>query len=356
MRRAEVVVNLAALRRNFAVAREFSPASKNVAVVKANAYGHGATKVAQALKAYADALAVAYMDEAVKLREAGTRAPILVLQGAADGDELELAREQGFWLMLHSMRQVNALLASPEPQRVKSWLKVDTGMHRLGLDADEASKALQELLVVGIRPVVCTHLACADDPENPMTGRQATALKELADRHGLEYSIANSAGIMFWPETHAHWNRPGYMLYGNRPSSLITIDPALLVPAMTVRSRVISVREVERGEGVGYGLNWISDRPSRIATIPVGYGDGYPRHASNGTTVLVRNERCPLAGRVSMDSITVDVTGLDNVRPGDEVELWGPRLPINKLASSSGTIGYEIMTGLTGRIPVRYED
>lgn len=357
MRPTTTTVSLSALKRNLKLAGKFAPGSKNVAVIKANAYGHGAHVVAQALESEVDAFAVAFFDEAVQLRDKGIRVPILVLQGNTGLNDVKEAAARDFWLMLHDHQQLEWVLAAAVDQPVNAWLKVDTGMHRLGMDPGEAVTAIERLLGstnVCQPPVLCTHLACANETDHAMTNTQVAELKALAAIYKLPMSIANSAGIMHWPESHAHWNRPGYMLYGNSPTGSFGRDETGLVPAMTVHSELIAVRQLSAGEGVGYGQRWTAEIPSTIGTIPIGYGDGYPRHAPDGTPVLVKGKRVPLAGTVSMDTITVDLTGLEDPKVGDPVELWGQSLSVNEIASIAGTIGYEILAGLSGRVPLVY--
>jgi alanine racemase len=294
----------------------------------------------------------------VQLRDAGIRQPVLILQGVYRTEEVVESAARDFWLMLHHRRQVETLAAANPESSLRVWIKLDTGMHRLGIREDELEglcARLASMAHVAQRPVLCTHLACADDLENPMTSEQVNQIRLCAWRYQLTLSIANSAGILFWPESHAEWNRPGYMLYGNCPTGAFDGRPAGLTPAMTMNSEIIAVRKLAKGEGVGYGLDWVARQPSKIGTVAIGYGDGYPRHAPSGTPVLVNGLRAPLAGRVSMDAIGVDLTGLENVKVGAPVELWGRNLSVNEVAAASGTIGYEILAGLTGRVPLNYQ-
>jgi alanine racemase len=240
---------------------------------------------------------------------------------------------------------------------VRVWIKADTGMHRLGMKLAELDDVLNRLMTaenVHSDITLCTHLACADDLNNPVTLQQVNLIREYAGKYNLPLSIANSAGIMAWPQSHAEWNRPGYMLYGNSPLGLSPDDATELLPAMTLTSQIISIKELLAGDGVGYGLNWVAKQPTKVATISIGYADGYPRHARNGTPVLVNGQRTDLVGTVSMDMITVDLTDVDDVDPDSSVELWGADLPVNEVASCAGTIGYELLTGLTGRLPISY--
>jgi alanine racemase len=315
-------LDLAALRHNLGVARGLAPQSKVMAVVKANAYGHGAVTISRQLQSLADALAVASIEEAVELRDAGITAPILLLEGVFEARELGIAAQLGFWVTIDNEWQMRWLEEAVLPEPVHCWLKVDTGMHRLGVPAartDEFYARIKASGNTGDNPVIYTHFA--------------------------------SAGLLAWPDARYDWVRPGYMLYGNSPMAAPHPNAEDLQPVMTLTSAVISVREIAAGEAVGYGANWIAARPSRIATVTIGYGDGYPRVAANGTPVLVNGHRAGLAGRVSMDMITVDVTELPEVQVGDEVVLWGKGLPLAEVASHAGTIGYELTTRMPARTP-----
>ncbi len=347
-------LDLAALRHNIGVARSLAPDSRLMAVVKANAYGHGATVVAQQLAPLADALAVACIEEAVTLREAGIDAPILLLQGVFEPAELTLAARLDLWLTINNAQQLAWLEEATLPGPLQCWLKLDTGMHRLGLTGPDAGPLLHRLRDCSQAlpdPVLCTHFATADDPDNDYTRQQIALFERLTADLPAARSAANSAGVLAWPGAHYDWIRPGYMLYGNSPFASPHPATADLRPVMTLVSAVSSLREVAVGEAVGYGATWTAGRPSRIATVTVGYGDGYPRHAPSGTPVLVKGRRAALAGRVSMDMITVDVTDLPEVALGDEVVLWGAGLSVDEVARHVGTIGYELTTRMPARPP-----
>lgn len=355
MRPSRALVDLDALRHNLGVAARRAPGSKNVAVVKANAYGHGMLEAARALEDPADALAVATMDEAVTLRDSGIEGPLLVLQGATTRDDVAEAAARGLWLMVHEQGQLEHLLAH-RGRPLGAWLKIDTGMHRLGFPPAEAAAACDALLTseaVAQPPVLCTHLARADELDSPVTAQQLAGFARVTAGRDGPRSIANSAGILHWPGSHADWNRPGIMLYGCEPCGAFGADSELR-PVMTVTSEIMAIRDVAAGEGVGYGHRWRAEGPARIGTVSVGYADGYPRHAKNGTPVWVRGRRAALAGTVSMDMITVDLTGRDDVSVGDPVELWGPNVPVNEVAACAGTIGYDLLAGMTSRLPRVY--
>ncbi len=358
MRPTSAIIRLNAIVENFETVCRLAPGSRNVAVVKANAYGHGGVEVARALQDKVPAFAVAFFEEAVQLRDAGITKPILILQGTLGDENVAEAAARDFWMMLNNRQQIDRVLSSKSTRPVKAWLKVETGMHRLGLEPEEIESACEALSSSGnIQPdlVLCTQLACADDLASPVTKQQVSRLRSFAIKHKLPLSIANSAAIMAWPESHADWNRPGYMLYGNNPFAETEGNNERLFPAMTLRSEIMAIREVAPGDGVGYGLDWVAQKQSRIGIVSIGYGDGYPRHAPGGTPVLVNGVLVPLAGRVSMDMISVDLADHPEARIGDSVELWGKNLSVNEVASSAGTIGYELLAGLTGRLPRVYQ-
>ncbi len=348
----EARLDLGALRHNLGIARELAPGSRLMAVVKANAYGHGAATIAPNLEPLVDALAVACIEEARELRAAGVKAPILLLEGPFEASEVGEASESNFWLMIDNEQHVawveEASVASP----INCWLKIDSGMHRLGCapaDAQGFRQRLEDSANTTGQPVLVTHFASADNLESEQTREQLALFKATCqDLPGLQ-SAANSPGLLGWPESHLDWIRPGYMLYGNSPFAGDHAQADRLRPVMTLTSAVISVRDVPAGDSVGYAARWFAERDSRIATICIGYGDGYPRSAKNGTPVLINGKRAPMVGRVSMDMITVDVTDLPGVAIGDEVVLWGEGLPAKEVAMHADTIGYE----LTSRMPAR---
>jgi alanine racemase len=356
-RPTQAEINLDALRSNCRLAQSVSGGGKLMTVVKANAYGHGAVPVAGALAPMASAFAVACIEEAVELRESGISLPIMLLEGIFRDEELAEAGDRGFWVMVQNDYQLDALERLALPQPVTCWIKLDTGMHRLGFPAKRARELYERLMrCANVRGdiVLATHLACADELDNPYTSEQIDCFRRHTSGIDAPRSLANSPGLLGWPEARADWNRPGIMLYGQSPFAQPHPDADQLQPVMTFRSEVIAVREVDVGESVGYGNAWTADRPSRIVTVPVGYGDGYPRRAASGTPVLVNGRRGRLAGRVSMDMITVDVTDLPEARIGDEVVLWGDDITANEIAAHADTIGYEITTRMLGRVPRLY--
>ena len=320
-----------------------------MAAVKANAYGHGLIPCAQALGACVDGLAVAICEEAIELREAGVSQPLLVLQGPFDTSDVAICQQHDLMPVIHDWEQLRLFETRESGPIGKIWVKVDTGMHRLGFPPEEVDTVLERLGsmdAAGI--VIMSHLAAGEEPDSPITLGQLANWRKITGAHVLETSLLNSPGTISGIADPSDWIRPGIMLYGAPPKPVTSGDA--LQAVMGFYSSVMAVRDVQAQERVGYGGHWQADKPSRIATIPAGYGDGYPRTATNGTPVLVGEIPCPLAGRVSMDMITVDVTHLPSCEVGMPVELWGPNLSVNNVAECAGTIGYELLTRITPRV------
>jgi len=346
------IVDTSALRDNLGRARATAPGSRVMAVIKANAYGHGLVTAARAL-AGADGLAVARLEEGLALRAAGLVNPILLLEGVFSREQLEMAARQRLDLMLHSVEQLALLEARPGTTPVSAWIKVDTGMNRLGFRAEhfaDAYRRLTRVANVAPHPTLVTHLASADDAGDSMTTRQLRSFAEATAGLPGERSIANSAGLLAWPSSRADWVRPGLLLYGVSPFAEGSGAALGLRSAMTLQSEVIAVKEVRAGETVGYGGTWRAPRDTRMAVVAGGYGDGYPRSVRSGTPVLVNGHRVALIGRVSMDMLSVDVTGLPRVAVGDPVVLWGEGLPVEEIAREAGTISYELICGVSQRV------
>jgi alanine racemase len=352
-------IDLGALRSNLEVLRRLAPKSRVMAVVKANAYGHGLVAVARAL-ASADALAVARLDEALKLREAGIKTPVVLLEGVSDRDQQIAAAAADLELIVHSEEQVALLKDAPAGAHFRIWLKLDSGMNRLGFkgDAFQAAHAALSALPCVQRPFnLCTHLACADSPELPTTAEQLMVFGAATRALPGERSLGNSAALLSFPESQADWVRPGLALYGISPFRGTTGAEHGLRPVMTLRARVIAVKNLAEGEQVGYGGDWTATRPTGLAIASVGYGDGYPRGAASGTPILVNGERAGLAGRVSMDMLAIDVTELQRpVKVGDPVVLWGEGLPVEEIALWAETIPYTLVCGISQRVAVSLRD
>jgi alanine racemase len=353
---AFVHLDLEAVRHNLAQVKRYTPDNKIMAVIKANAYGHGMQRIAAALET-ADGFAVARVDEGVKLRAAGIRQPITVLQGFVCTEELQLLLQHQLDSVIHTPQQI-AILQQQGTQtanQLSVWLKMDTGMNRLGFKGNDFKNAYQQLLVCPLvrQPVnLITHFANADDLLDDKTRRQIELFNTaIADFPG-QRSIANSAGVIGWPNVISDWVRPGLMLYGCSPFAGKTGSDFGLKPVMSLHSRLIAVKNVAAGESVGYSGQWKCPVPTRLGVISIGYGDGYHRHTQSGAPVLVNRQRAPLIGRVSMDMITVDLNNQPEAKAGDPVTLWGDELPVEEIARYADTIPYTLLCGITQRVEI----
>lgn len=350
------VIDTAALAHNLRRMREISQA-RIMAVVKANAYGHGLVQAANALKE-ADALAVARLDEGLQLRAAGIRQPIILLEGVFTGRELQTAAECNFELVVHAAEQLRLLELDANKHAFSLWLKVDTGMNRLGFRAETFADVWQRVGALRQKAKtlrVMTHLARADEPSEPMTAAQLALFARLTRGLKAETSIGNSAGTLLWPEGRGDWVRPGLALYGVSPVAGRLGADFGLRPVMTLEASVIAVRRVLQGETVGYGGAWRAERDSDIAIVAAGYGDGLTRQLPSGTPLRIEQQTARLAGRVSMDMIAADITGLTNIRVGSRAQLWGPMLPVEQIAAQAGTIPYELLCGVSQRVPLEIQ-
>lgn len=348
-----VTIHAAALQHNYRLAKRCAPCSQAFAVIKANAYGHGLLRVATAL-AEADGFALLEIEQALRLRQAGFRQPILLLEGVFSADELPLCAEQDLMPVLHTPQQLEWLAAAPVTRPLAVGLKLNCGMNRLGFLVEQAGEWLARLRALPQVSAVTLvgHFATADMPQFGIDWqwqRFQTASAGLV----APVSLANSAAIIDYPACHADWVRPGLMLYGASPFAERTAQALGLQPAMTLSSQIIGTQTLAAGAVVGYGGAFRAEQPMRIGTVACGYADGYPRHAPSGTPVLVAGQRTRLIGRVSMDMLAVDLTALPQADVGAPVELWGTQLPIDEVATAAGTISYELMCAVAPRVPVR---
>lgn len=342
-------INVSALTKNLNKVRAFAPNSKVLAIIKANGYGHGLACVAKYL-AKADGFGVASLDEAIQLRGQGFLHPIVLLEGVFNAKELPLVASNRLDMVVHSHEQLSWLAGLEPKVQITLWIKFDTGMHRLGFDPNDIKSILLKIksLAFNVKIVWMTHFASADS-STEFTHKQLAIFKQTVHSLNGEKSAANSAAIQKFSESHFDWVRPGIMLYG--ASATENLFPSLL-PVMSLKSTVISLRWVAENEAVGYGNTWVAKQDTLVAVIAIGYGDGYPRHAKHGTPVLVDGQKMPLIGRVSMDMITVDVTAInESVAVGSKVELWGKNLPVDEVAKCANTIGYDLLCAVSQRVP-----
>lgn len=358
MRPTQAVIDLSALRHNLARVRAAAPHARVMAAIKANAYGHGLIRAARALEG-ADALGVACLAEAQSLREAGISVPITLLEGFFHADELESIAALNLAVVIHHTSQLQLLEQARLGRPIPVWVKLDTGMHRIGFPPEQAGEVVRRLdrcpnvsALLGLM----THLANADDRQDPTTPRQLARFEQAAAGLPGERSIANSAGVLGWPASHANWVRPGIMLYGASPFVGGRGEAEGLRPVMNLRSELMAVNRLQRGDAVGYGGTWVCPEAMPVGVVAIGYGDGYPRHAPSGTPVLVNGRRVPLIGRVSMDMLSVDLRSQPEAAVGDPVVLWGEGLAAEEVAEQAGTIAYELFCGVTPRVTVVEQD
>jgi alanine racemase len=360
-------LDLDAARHNLAQVKRYAPNNKIMAVIKANAYGHGMARVAAALD-QADGFAVARVDEGVRLREAGFKQPITVLQGFVCSDELQQLLRYQLDTVIHTAQQIALLRQHPaQREKLAIWLKMDTGMNRLGFKGNDFNAAYQALSACALikQPInLITHFANADDLLDDKTRRQIDLFNAAVKDYPGQRSIANSAGIIGWPnvstqdrfsesqENGSDWVRPGLMLYGCSPFAGKTGADFGLKPVMSLHSRLIAVKDLAAGESVGYSGTWQCQTATRIGVASIGYGDGYHRHTQGGAPVLVNGHRVPLIGRVSMDMITINLNSYPQAQPGDPVTLWGDGLPVEEIARHADTIPYTLLCGITQRVQI----
>jgi len=355
---ATATISFDALKHNLSIVRQLAPGRKILAIIKADAYGHGLLTVADGLQDV-DALAVAHIEEAATLRQKTIDKTIVLLQGFIDESELKKLCSLCVEPVIHSSYQITILEKTQLPENFRVWLKVDTGMNRLGFSKDEISKAwsrLNKIPQLKGRVRLMSHFANADDLKKAHTHEQIDQFNSMTAAYSAEKSLANSAGIMGWPQSHYEWVRPGIMLYGVSPFMGKTASAHNLKPVMTLQSGIISINHIKKSQTVGYGSCWQTAADTQIAVVGCGYGDGYPRHIAEGTKVLINNELYPIVGRVSMDMLCVDVGADHRLQVGDSVTLWGDGLPVEYVAEQAGTIAYELLCQVTSRVHFKLTD
>ena len=350
-RPTQAFIDLSALTHNLTIVRQYAPHARMMAILKANAYGHGLLHTASALKDV-DGFALLELDAAICLRNAGYQQPILLLEGFFSTEELALFEQYQLSAVIHHTEQI-AMLSGSKYHKMDLFIKINTGMNRLGLALEQFPQTIKQLTgsQYANRITLMTHFACADDPaeeENVM--RQLESFEAVTKGCGYPRSLANSAAIIRYPQTHTDWVRPGIMLYGASPFSDKTALELNLQPAMTLSSRIIAIHELKTGDRVGYHGLFQADHPMRIGIVACGYADGYPRHAPTNTPVLVNNQRSRLLGRVSMDMLAVDLTGIENEGLNSPVVLWGKEISVDEVAQNAGTTSYELLCALAPRV------
>lgn len=353
-RPTRVQINAAALLHNVSRVKQYAPGKKIIAMVKANAYGCGLAAVTSVLEGHVDAFGVACIEEAMKLRAIGSRTPCILFQGIFHSEELYYAASYELQCVLHDAHQLKWLLETRLPRKIKIWVKVNTGMNRLGFFPDEVMNVIGALMAcpwVDKDIGLISHFACADEPQKKSNQQQLTCFNNLSipkNAHLLR-SMANSAAIIALPDSHADVVRPGIMLYGISPFPNQIGTELGLIPVMRLTSAISAIRLYSPQTSVGYGGTWQSDKQARIGMVAIGYGDGYPRHILPNTPTWVNGQIAPIVGRISMDMLTVDLTNCSTVEVGDEVELWGIHVPVETIAKSAGTIAYELICQTSSR-------
>lgn len=352
-RPTRILINAAALIHNIGQIKRLAPGKQIYAMVKANAYGCGINAVVPVLDGHVDAFGVASLDEAVAIRALGSRTQCLLNEGVFTQDEYHDISRLQFACVLHQEQQLQWLLNTPLSAPIKIWLKVNTGMHRLGFkihQLDDVMRALADCAWIDKDIGLMTHLACADQPEK-VENKQQLSLFETIQLDGVtQRSIANSAAIISFPHAHADVVRPGIMVYGVSPFANKSGRELGLIPAMRFMSAISAIHHNPPHAQVGYGGTWSSPKPSVIGIVAAGYGDGYPWHISANTPVWIKGRVVNIVGRVSMDMLTVDLTDHPDIQMGDEVELWGMNIPVEHIAKSAGSLGYELLCQITARV------
>jgi alanine racemase len=352
-RPARLIIEPSALVHNVKQIKQFAPGKKIIAMVKANAYGCGISAVVPVLEGRVDAFGVACVEEALAIRKLGSRTHCILFQGVFSPDEFNLVEQYELGCVLHQPHQLQWLLNTPLNNPIKLWVKVNTGMHRLGFKLDEIQDvmtALQACPWVDKEIGLMTHLACADEPERTENLQQISLFKNISIQGFSQRSIVNSAGIISFPQAHEDAVRPGIIIYGVSPFINKTARDLGLVPAVRFVSEITAISTNPPKAAVGYGATWNSEKPSRIGIVAAGYGDGYPRHIAANTPVWVQGREVPIVGRVSMDMLAVDLTCHPDVSPGAPVELWGTHILVERIAHAAGTIGYELLCQVTERL------
>ncbi|MFV2061794.1 MAG: alanine racemase [Gammaproteobacteria bacterium] len=358
---SRALINSAALQHNLSIAKKNAPNSKILAVIKSNAYGHGITQIAKALND-ADGYAVATIQEAIKVRELYPDKLLLVLQGFLNLEELKFFQQYNLHPVIHSLFQIELLETSNTVKldnTTRYWIKVDTGMGRLGFSVSDYAVAITRLEkyltdINNSNIILMSHFANADDLDDSKTSKQIDLFNQITSHYKYPKTLANSAGIMAWQESHFDWVRAGIMLYGVSPFKIHT-DTEKLQTVMTLESRLIAINFHKKGDSIGYGGGWTCSDDMAIGVVSIGYGDGYPRHATIGTPVLVNGKKTTLVGRVSMDMICIDLSSIDNVTTGAIVTLWGEQLAIETVAEFSNTIAYELLCQVGKRVEFVYQ-
>jgi len=355
MRPIAATINLNALRHNLSVVRAHAPTARIFSVIKANAYGHGLLRVAHALRA-SEGFALLDIHEAIWLRACGFQQTLLLLEGFFHPEEIDLFSRHELSPVIHSEMQLQWLENAKLQKPLSVFLKMNSGMNRLGFMPADFKNALARLeRIPGVSEItLMTHFANADEAEG--IAQQWECFQKYTEQTNRPKTVGNSATILRFPFAHVDWVRPGIMLYGSSPFAHKSASDLNLQPAMTLQSELISIQSIKAGESVGYGGNFTATKNMRIGVVACGYADGYPRHAGTGTPIAVDGICTQVVGRISMDMITVDLAPVSNAQIGSKVELWGNQISIDEVAYSAKTVGYELMCAIATRVPIKEHD
>lgn len=350
MREARATIHLNHLLNNLEVIQQMAPSSQVVAMVKADAYGHGLIPVSKTLAPHVASFGVCCFQEALQLRKAGIKQDIILMEGVFSPQELTEANALNLSVVIHHQQQLEWLLAEKKHFEQSIWLKLNSGMNRLGFNVESFQIAYQQLTDLGHDPILMTHLACADEYTHPLNTNQLTQFNAVTDGLSNAKSCLNSAGILNFPDHQHDYVRPGLALYGIPPFINQSKSYPQLKPVMTLEAEVIAIHHLKAGEQVGYGAVWTAERDSKIATVSIGYGDGYPRDVPNGTPVCIGEQHCPTIGNVSMDMMAIDITeAVQPVKLGQAVCLWGEENRVETVSHCINRIPYELVTQITAR-------
>lgn len=352
-------IDLNAIEHNCDVIKHKALNSKILAIVKSDAYGHGIVPVCRTLYNMSDAFGVAWLDEALKIRSDNNDKPILLLKGFINAEELQLIAELEFMTVVHNQHQLDLIQTVPISKPLKVWMKIDTGMHRLGFTSQEfdfAYNFLSNSSKIQQPITLMSHLANADIENDAYNFTQLSTFQKLTNNLPCPKSFANSASLWLRPETHFDWIRPGLLLYGASPFANIDGKSLGLKPAMTLKSKLLTTKFLTKGMKIGYGLEYTCNEDMLVGIINLGYGDGYPRYAISGTPVLLNKQRCPIVGRISMDMLAIDLRSCPHAKIGDSITLWGEDLPIEEIARYAKTIPHELLSHYTHRVGFEYHE
>jgi alanine racemase len=357
MRPIKAYINLSALTFNLQAVKKIAKNSKIMAVLKANAYGHGLVETVKAIKSV-EGIAILTIEEAVKIRKAGFKNTILLLEGLFVAEDIHQVEKLNLNLVLHNDQQIEYLNEVTLKNPINVHLKINTGMNRLGFSPDQVDYLIENLNanpnVAGI--TLMTHFATADEKEG--ITKQLDCFNRVTNNYNFSSSVANSAALYKFPEARLDWVRPGILLYGASPFDDISAKKIDVKPVMSLMSKIIAIQNIKKGQAVGYGNNFIAKEDMRIGIVACGYGDGYPRHAKTGTPIFVHNKITKTIGRVSMDMLYVDLSKIDKAGIGSKVEMWGSLISVDEVAKNSGTVGYELLCNISAstRVPIEYID